>query len=59
MQFLDFVNNTSDIETFEKGDLTDNFVIGLLFDSEVVMSEMTYSLETVREGDFGTSEEIQ
>lgn len=56
MKFLYFVDYTGDVETFEKGDLADYFVVGLLLDGEVVVGEMADGLETVGEGDFGTGE---
>lgn len=58
MQFLNFVDYTSDIETFEEGNFSDDFVIWLLFNCKVVMSKMSYGLETVGEGYFRTGEEI-
>lgn len=59
MKFFCLIDYTSDVEAFQDGNLTDDFVVGLLLLCEVVVCQMTYSLKTVREGNFSAREQVQ
>jgi hypothetical protein len=56
MEFLGFIDDTGDVETFEDGDLADDFMVGDLFGCKVVMGQMADSLETVRVWNFASCE---
>jgi hypothetical protein len=59
MQFLSFIDDTSDIETFENGNFANDFMVGDLLSREIVMGQMSDSLETVGKRSLAASEQVE
>ena len=59
MEFLSFIDDTSDIETFENGNFANDFMVGDLLSREIVMGQMSDSLKTVGKGSLAASEQVE